>query len=124
MRKTIYMLLGFVGLALTVVGAVVPLLPAFPFVVLTLFGFGKSSERLHKWFLSTKLYKDNFESFLKGKGMTLKAKLRLVTSVTLTIGIGCYMMGPILIGRLILFTVWVGHVLYFVFRVKTVPQAR
>ena len=29
--KAVYMVLGFVGLALGAVGAVVPLLPAFPF---------------------------------------------------------------------------------------------
>ena len=124
MRKVFYLALGFVGLALTVVGAIVPLLPAFPFVVLTVFGFGKGSERLHQWFLSTKLYKENFESYLKGRGMTLKAKLRLIASVTLTISIGCYMLGPMLLRHLILLTVWLGHLFYFLFKVRTIREAR
>ena len=33
-KKAVYMVLGFVGLALGAVGAVVPLLPAFPFLLL------------------------------------------------------------------------------------------
>ena len=47
-KKAVYMVLGFVGLALGAVGAVVPLLPAFPFLLLAAFGFAKSSQKLHK----------------------------------------------------------------------------
>src|SRR5690554_1403467 len=122
MKKVLYLTLGLLGLIGSFIGAAVPLLPAFPFVVLTIFGFARSSERLHNWFQSTKVYKENFESYLKGQGMTPKAKLRLVVSVTITIGIGFYMMGPILLGRLILVCVWMGHLIYFLFRVKTIAE--
>lgn len=124
MGRFFYLVLGFIGLILSFVGFAIPLLPAFPFVVLTIFGFARSSERLHQWFLSTKIYKETFESYLKGLGMTRRAKLRLIASVTITIGIGFVMMGPILIGRLILLAVWLGHILYFLFKVKTISEAR
>ena len=62
-KKAGYMVLGFVGLALGAVGAVVPLLPAFPFLLLAAFGFAKSSQKLHNWFIGTKLYRENLESF-------------------------------------------------------------
>ena len=78
LKKGLYMLLGCVGLALGAVGAVVPLLPAFPFLVLAAFGFARSSEKLHSWFLNTKLYKQNLESFLQGRGMTKRAKARVM----------------------------------------------
>ena len=69
-KKIIWLILGFLGLGLGAVGAVVPMLPAFPFLMLALFSFGKSSEKLHKWFIGTKLYKNNLESFVMGQGMT------------------------------------------------------
>lgn len=56
-KKILWLTLGFVGLGLGAVGAVLPMLPAFPFLLLAAFNFGKSSEKLHTWFVGTKLYK-------------------------------------------------------------------
>ena len=39
--------LGCISVGLGTLGAVLPLLPAFPFLLLAAFCFGKSSERLH-----------------------------------------------------------------------------
>lgn len=57
LKKAMYLTLGFLGLALGAVGAVLPLLPAFPFLLLAAFGFGKSSEKLNTWFKNTRLYR-------------------------------------------------------------------
>ena len=118
-KKGIYIALGFVGVGLGAVGAIVPLIPAFPFLLLAAVCFGKSSERLHTWFVGTKLYKDNLESYVKGKGMTWKAKIRIMTIVTLTMAVGFIMMSRVPVGRIILAGVWVFHILYFCFGVKT-----
>ena len=124
MKKTIYVILGCISLGMSFVGAAVPLLPAFPFVVMTVFFFSRSSQRLNDWFLSTSLYKDNFESYLKGEGMTDAAKTRVILSVTITMGIGFYFLRKIPIGQIILFFVWLGHMIYFIFKVKTIkPEA-
>lgn len=69
-KKVVYIIIGCVGLGLGALGAALPLLPAFPFLLLAAVCFGKSSERLHKWFVGTKLYKNNLESYVKGRGMT------------------------------------------------------
>src|SRR5699024_5728736 len=45
-KKILYVILGCIGLALGAVGAVLPLLPAFPFLLLAAFCFAKSSEKL------------------------------------------------------------------------------
>ena len=45
-KKLLYVILGCIGLALGAVGAVLPLLPAFPFLLLAAFCFAKSSEKL------------------------------------------------------------------------------
>lgn len=120
MKKRLYLLLGYIGLVLGFVGAMVPLLPAFPFLVLAAFGFSRGSEKLHTWFLNTKLYKDNLESFLQGRGMTRTAKIRVILTVTVVMGIGIFMMRRIPWGQILLSVIWVGHVIGFVFGVKTV----
>lgn len=122
MKKKIYLVLGFVGLALGFVGAIVPLLPAFPFLVMAAFGFSRGSEKLHTWFLNTKLYKDNLESFLQGRGMTRAAKLRVILTVTVVMGLGIFFMRRIPWGQALLALIWVGHVVGFVWGVKTVGE--
>ena len=42
-KKIVYTAVGCLGLGLGAVGAVVPLLPAFPFLLLAAICFGKSS---------------------------------------------------------------------------------
>lgn len=112
--------LGCISVGLGALGAVLPLLPAFPFLLLAAFCFGKSSERLHTWFAGTRLYRDNLESYVKGKGMTRKTKVRIMITVTLLMSIGFVMMHQVLAGRIVLGCVWVFHILYFTFAVKTI----
>ncbi len=69
-KKVLWTALGCVmGLGLGAVGVVVPLLPSFPFFAVgTGWLFAKSSEKLHYWFLNTRLYKNNLESYVQGRG--------------------------------------------------------
>lgn len=122
MKKVFYLCLGFIGLVLGAIGAVVPLLPAFPFLMLALYGFARSSDRLHNWFIATKLYKENLESFVAGKGMTKKAKVRIMITVTILMAIGFALMHKVLIGQIVLTIVWLFHIIYFIFGIKTLSS--
>lgn len=121
LRKAIYIILGCIGLILGAVGVIVPMLPAFPFLLLAAFGFARGSERLHSWFISTRLYKNNLETYVRGQGLTRRTKHRIIASVTVLILIS---MSILAICELywvwsILIAVWAFHILYFVFGVKT-----
>ena len=119
-KKMFWIVLGFIGVGLGALGAVVPMIPAFPFLMLALFSFGKSSERLHRWFIGTKLYKHNLESFVKGQGMTWHTKIKIMITVTLLMSFGFFMMfrKDLYIPCAILGSVWLFHILYFIFGVK------
>lgn len=118
-KKAFFIVLGCLSLGLGAVGAVLPILPTVPFLMLAAFCFAKSSEKLHNWFVSTKLYKKNLESFVQGKGMTVKTKIRIMVTVTILMSIGFIMMHAVPVGRIILGFVWLFHVLYFIFGIKT-----
>ena len=122
-KKVCYIVLGCIGVGLGALGAVLPLLPAFPFLLLAAFCFARSSERLNRWFTGTRLYKDNLESYVKGQGMTKKTKVRIMITVTILMSIGFAMMHAVPVGRIVLGCVWVFHIVYFCLGVKTLPAA-
>lgn len=117
--RIFWLVLGLLSLGIGAVGAVLPFLPTFPFLMLTLFCFAKSSEKLHTWFIGTKLYKNNLESYVVSRSMTVRTKATIMISVTLVMGLGFLMMSRVPAARIVLALVWLFHILYFVFGVKT-----
>ena len=89
-------------------------------MLLAAFFFARSSERLNNWFLSTKLYKKHLDRLVKRREMAAGDKLILIGTVTALMGTGFALMGSVPVGRAVLSLVWLAHVLYFGFRVKTV----
>lgn len=118
MKKILYIFIGCISLGLGIIGVILPILPTFPFVLLAAFCFARSSERLDGWFKNTKLYRENNIK----NGMTKQAKIRIMCSVTLLMSVGFIMMGlrGIVVGNVVLLIVWIFHMAYFTFGVKTV----
>ena len=56
------------------IGIVLLILPTVPFFLLTVFCFANSSQKLHDWFIGTKMYRKHLEFFVQRKDMTRKAK--------------------------------------------------
>lgn len=123
MKKFIYLMLGLLGLGLGAAGTLIPVLPTVPFLMLSAFCFARSSRKLHQWFVATKLYQENLADLTAGKGMTGKAKIRVMVTVTVLMAAGFLMMSMkgITIGCMVLALVWVLHLVYFLFAIKTIP---
>ena len=122
MKKVLCIIFGCFGVGMGALGAIIPVLPTFPFLMLAAFCFARSSGKLDRWFQNTKLYKDNLADFAAGRGMTVKTKIRIMVTVTLLMSVGLVTMGlkGIITGCVVLGLVWIFHVVYFVFGVKTI----
>jgi uncharacterized membrane protein YbaN (DUF454 family) len=118
--KPLFITLGLVSLALGTVGIFLPVLPTTPLYLLTAFCFARGSDRFHKWFLGTKLYKKHLDGFVKSRSMTMKTKLAICIPVTAMLLAAIYFApiwhAQVLIGAVLLFK-WY----YFLFRIKTAP---
>ena len=123
-KRIAFVVLGCVSLALAVIGVVLPILPTVPFLALAAFCFAKSSDRLNNWLINTKFYQNNLADFKAGKGMTVKTKVRILATVTLVMAIGLIvmLMKGVIVGSIILSVVWLGHIYYFGFKVKTLEE--
>lgn len=110
---------GFLFFALGMGGAVLPILPTKPFILVAAFCFARSSDRLNSWFKGTKVYKMVFEGYMTKRSMTLRAKLTILVPVTALLAVSFAMMSNVPVGRAIVAIVWVGHIVYFGFIVKT-----
>ena len=125
LKRLIYLILGCLCLGIGCVGIVLPILPTVPFFLLTVFFFANSSQKMHDWFVGTKMYKKHLESYVQKKGMTVQTKVGIIIPVTLLMGVGFTLMylKAVYIPCAILAVVWICHIIYFVFGVKTIPAA-
>ena len=54
--RTLYLVAGWLCILLGIIGAVLPLIPTTPFILVAAFCFSRSSERLHQYLLNNKIF--------------------------------------------------------------------
>lgn len=110
---------GLLFFALGAIGAVLPLIPTTPFMLLAAFCFARSSQRLDAWFRRTKLYRTVLESYVTRRAMTVQAKLKILIPVSTLLLISFIAMDSVPVGRAVVAIIFLGHLIYFGFIVKT-----
>jgi len=119
--KYFYLTLGFLFLILGLVGIVVPILPTTPFLLLTVFFFAKGSERVHNWFIGTKIYQNHLKDFHEQRALTKKAKMTILMFSTTMLMIGFYFT-PSMVGKSIIIAVLLVKYWFFFFWIKTLEE--
>jgi hypothetical protein len=122
MMKYLYVTLGFLFLGLGAVGVFLPVLPTTPFLLLASFFFSKGSDRFHRWFCGTKLYKEHLEEFINSRAMTLRAKIGILILATSMMTVSFIVMQN-WIGRGCILLLISFMYYYFIFRIKTVEKS-
>lgn len=81
-KKGLLIVAGFLLLGIACIGMFVPILPTTPLCLLALACFANGSDRIHNWFVGTKIYKRYLENYVTTKSMPLKTKLGICIPVT------------------------------------------
>lgn len=119
--KPFYIVLGFICIALGLIGIPTPGLPTTPFLLLAMFFFGKGSPRLQQWFMTTRLYQKYLKNYSEKQGMTMKQKL-IILLISAPFSIFAFFVLPNIWGKLALVAVVIAQYYYFFFRIKTLEK--
>ena len=117
--KLLWLMIGIVSMVLGAIGVVLPVLPTTPFLLLASFCFAKGSDRFHKCFIGTKLYKKHLESFVTSRSMTLKTKLCILLPASAMLILAMLAMSNIY-GRVFIVFLIIFKYIYFFTRIETV----
>jgi uncharacterized membrane protein YbaN (DUF454 family) len=75
MKRILIFTLGHVFLALGIAGAILPLLPTTPFLLLAAYCYSKSSERMHGWIIRHKYLGPPMRDWQESGVIGIKAKV-------------------------------------------------
>lgn len=118
-KRSIYIAIGLICVAIGSIGIILPVLPTTPFLLLASACFVKGSDKFDKWFKETKLYKNHLEDFVNSRSMTMKTKISLILVADIMIAFPLIIIDS-LIMRSVLILVILFKLYYFTFRIKTI----
>ena len=116
-KKRLFLITGFASFGIGLVGLYLPLLPTTPFVLLSAWLFAKSSDKYHHWVRNNRYFGETVRAWEAKRGLTVREKWRIVTSVALFVGIS-FIVCPNFIGRIVLTLVLIIHIVVLIF-IKT-----
>ena len=86
LTRIIYMLAGLCCVGLGALGAVLPLLPTVPFMLLALACFARSSQRFHDWLFHHKRFGPPLQQWSQHRVIPRRAKIVALASMALSAG--------------------------------------
>jgi uncharacterized membrane protein YbaN (DUF454 family) len=82
--RGVYLALGFLSLALGIVGTVLPGIPTTMPIILAAFFFSKSSQRFDDWLLNHKVFGPLVRDWRAGIGFSVRAKAISIAAIAVT----------------------------------------
>src|SRR5690606_16765109 len=76
--RWLWLVLGFLSVGCGLVGAVLPMVPTTPFLLLAAFAFARSSPRLHRWLLSHRYFGPLITNWQQHGSIDRKAKFSAI----------------------------------------------
>lgn len=118
--KVVFNILGTVFLLVGVLGAVLPLLPATPFLLLASACYVRGSTTLHNWLMSHRYLGPYITNIRDKRGMPIKAKTITIAVLWVSLLFSMYRVDSLLLDSTLLI-VGIG-VTTLILKLKTLPR--
>lgn len=118
-KRMIFLILAFFLLFLGSLGIFIPVLPTVPFFIAAAFCLSKSSKTLEAKLINSRVYKKTVGEFKNERGLTIKKKIKIISLVTLVFTLAFVGMSKLKFSKYIIIFVYLLHVLFILFKVKT-----
>ncbi|MFC1715481.1 YbaN family protein [Candidatus Poribacteria bacterium] len=112
------MSIGFLSLGLGVLGILLPLLPATPFLLLAAWCFYRSSERFHSWLLNHRVFGRHIRNYTESRAIDSKTRWIAITTLWLSIGFSVYFFWHTVFVPILLFVI-ASVVSWYILRLRT-----
>lgn len=120
-RQGLYVSAGFVALGLAFIGAILPVIPTTPFLLLASFCFVKGSKRFSTWFEATKIYQCYLANYVRQGAMTKKQKRTILLTASIMLLIPLVMIDSLVMKGIIIL-LYVGKYFYFLVKIPTLIE--
>lgn len=87
MKRLLYLTAGWIALGLGIIGAVLPVLPTTPFLLLAAACFSQSSERWHQWLLNNRYAGPMIRDWEEKRCVSLRTKIVAISSMVVVGGL-------------------------------------
>ena len=97
-RRAVWFAVGFAALALAALGAVLPLLPTTPFLLVAAYAFARSSRRWHAWLVSHRVFGPIIRDWREHRAIDRRAKIVGVASMAAVLAVSVATgVGPVIL---------------------------
>ena len=86
--------LGFVGLGLAVIGVMLPIMPRVPFLLLSAFGFARSSPRFHRRLMTHSVFGPQIRQWQDHRAISFRVKVISIGSMAGGLCISFFLLPP------------------------------
>ena len=113
---------GFLAFGLGVVGAILPVMPTTPFILLAAYCFARSSTRWHGWLTTNRLFGRYVAQAVQGRPLSWQIKAVLVASCWSTAVVSAVFLAPNLAVRLTSLSIAAGMTAFVLLRGRRQPK--
>ena len=89
--RHLYLLIGWICTTLGVVGALLPVMPTTPFLIVAVWAFSKSSPRLREWLYHHPRYGATIQDWYEHGAVSLPIKVFAIVTMSLSIPIAYFL---------------------------------
>jgi uncharacterized membrane protein YbaN (DUF454 family) len=81
--RLLWLILGLISMSIGLIGAIVPLVPTVPLMLLAAFFFAKSSDRLHNWLITHPRFGTAIQDWQDHRAISKRAKIAASISISI-----------------------------------------